>query len=400
MRICMLGYTFYEIDSRVRQYAEALVERGDEVDFIGLGGEGQPAKDAVGGVRVFRIQRRDFREKGKISYLFRLLRFLISSMVFLSRKHLRRHYDLIHIHSVPDFLVFAAWFPKLTGAKIILDIHDVVPEFYATKFNVPLGSTIFKLLLLMEKLSARFANHVIIANDIWRQKLISRSVPPSACTTVLNYPIHVVPHGRADRRNDSQFVILYPGTLNHHQGADVAVRAFAAIQDKIPGAQFQIYGQGAEFENISRLIQELCLQEKILLRPQVSHEEILRVIENSDLGVDPKRTDGFADEAFGGKIFEFMALGVPMVVSNTRANRYYFNDSVVRFCRGGDVEDLARSILELYEDKNARRQMVRNAVDFICAYDWAARKSDYFKLVDSLIHDSKKMPARKSQSVL
>src|SRR5271169_6075761 len=109
MRVCMLGYTVYETDSRVRQYARALVERGDEVDFIGLGQEREPAEDVVEAVRIFRLQRRQFDEKGKASYLFKLLRFLASSSMLLSSKHLRNRYDLIHVHSVPDFLVFAAW---------------------------------------------------------------------------------------------------------------------------------------------------------------------------------------------------------------------------------------------------------------------------------------------------
>ena len=67
MRVCMLGYTFYELDSRVRQYARALVERGDEVDFIGLRKESQAVEEIVQGVRIFRIQGREYNEKGRIS---------------------------------------------------------------------------------------------------------------------------------------------------------------------------------------------------------------------------------------------------------------------------------------------------------------------------------------------
>ena len=51
-------------------------------------------------------------------------------MAFLTQEQFRDGYDLIHVHSVPDFEVFAAAYPKLTGTKIILDIHDIVPEFY------------------------------------------------------------------------------------------------------------------------------------------------------------------------------------------------------------------------------------------------------------------------------
>jgi glycosyltransferase involved in cell wall biosynthesis len=393
MRVCMLGYTFYELDSRVRQYARALVERGDEVDFIGLRKEGQTAEDIVEGVRIFRIQGREYDEKGRVSYLFKLLRFLASSSLFLSRKHLRKRYDLIHIHSVPDFLVFAAWWPRLTGAKIVLDIHDVVPEFYATKFNAPRSSLPFQLLLLLEKLCAAFAHHVIIANDVWRDKLMSRALRASKCTTILNYPLRVVPQARIRQRTNSKFTILYPGSLNHHQGVDVAVQAFALVKNSIPESEFHIYGEGAEFENISRLIRQLGLEKDVFLQPHVSHEEILRIMENADLGVDPKRTDGFANEAFGGKIFEFMALGVPVVASSTRTNKHYFTDSVVRFCRGGDAQDLARSILAVHDNPEATNRLTQNATAFIRRYQWDAQKSIYLELVDSLTHSSKNMGA-------
>jgi glycosyltransferase involved in cell wall biosynthesis len=393
MRVCMLGYTFYELDSRVRQYARALVERGDEVDFIGLRKENQASEDTVEGVRIFRIQGREYNEKGKVSYLFKLLRFLAGSSLLLSRKHLHKRYDLIHVHSVPDFLVFAAWLPRFTGAKVVLDIHDVVPEFYATKFNAPPGSLTFQSLLLMEKRCAAFANHVIIANDVWRDKLMSRALKGSKCTTILNYPMRVVPQVHNRARTNPKFTILYPGSLNHHQGVDVAVQAFALVKNSIPESEFHIYGEGAEFENIARLIRELGLEKDVFLQPYVPHEEILRIMESADLGLDPKRTDGFANEAFGGKIFEFMALGVPVVASSTRTNKHYFTESVVRFCRGGDAQDLARSILALHKDQGATNRMVQDATAFIRRYQWDAQKSIYLDLIDALTRPSKNMPA-------
>ena len=127
----MVAYTRYESDNRVRRYAEALAKRGDHVDVVALRQEGQAASDVINGVRVFRIQRRIASEKNKFMYLGKLCLFFVRSMAFLTREQFRNRYDLIDVHSVPDFEVFAAAYPKLTGTKIILDIHDIVPEFYA-----------------------------------------------------------------------------------------------------------------------------------------------------------------------------------------------------------------------------------------------------------------------------
>ena len=125
MRIGMVAYTFYEEDNRVRRYAETLAQRGDRVDVIALRRQGRLQRDVMNGVNVYRLQRRTVNEKGKFTYLVKLFLFFVRSMFFLTREHLRNRYDVIHVHSVPDFEVFAALIPKLLGAKIILDIHDI-----------------------------------------------------------------------------------------------------------------------------------------------------------------------------------------------------------------------------------------------------------------------------------
>ena len=89
----------------------------------------------INGCRVVRVQDRAIDEKSPASFLGRLLRFFFRASRLISRNHSRRPYDLVHVHNVPDFLVFTAWRPKLDGAGIILDIHDIVPELFASKFG-------------------------------------------------------------------------------------------------------------------------------------------------------------------------------------------------------------------------------------------------------------------------
>jgi hypothetical protein len=111
LRACMLAYTFYENDGRVMRYAEALAQDGAEVDAIVLRREGQAREEFINGVRVIRVQKREKNERGKFSYLRRIVQFFFRSMFEIGRQHLRRRYDLVHVHSVPDFEVFAALVP-------------------------------------------------------------------------------------------------------------------------------------------------------------------------------------------------------------------------------------------------------------------------------------------------
>jgi len=268
MRVCMLAYTFYENDNRVRRYAETLARRGDRVDVVALNSGDLSEYELVNGVHVYRIQNRVKDEQGKLTYLRKLLRFLVRSACFLGGKQAARHYDLIHVHSVPDFEVFATIFPKLCGTKIILDIHDIVPEFYASKFKTTNRALFFQLLLLLERLSARFADHVIISNHIWWETLVARSVKRSKCTPILNYPDPAIFYPRPRTRRDDRFVVLYPGTVNWHQGLDIAVRAFALIKDDLTTAEFHIYGGAIKNNPLMDLIQQLRLEDRVFYRRQ------------------------------------------------------------------------------------------------------------------------------------
>ena len=174
-KICMIAYTGYEGDSRVRRYAETLAQRGDMVDVISLR---VPSVEAVGGklngVTIHHIDRHDKNESSPWAYVMGYMSFLFRASVKITRLHAREHYDVIHVHNIPDFLVFAAWYPKLTGAKLILDIHDILPELFESKFHSPFNRSISRY-FDSSKGSQKFVHDVILSNHLWREKLTARS---------------------------------------------------------------------------------------------------------------------------------------------------------------------------------------------------------------------------------
>jgi glycosyltransferase involved in cell wall biosynthesis len=386
MNVCMVAYTFYESDNRVRRYAESLAQRGDRVDAFALQRPGQPAYEVLRGVHVYRIQKRVINEGGPFSYLIKLLLFFIRSAILLAKRHLAAPYQLIHVHSVPDFQVFAALVPRLAGAKVILDIHDIVPEFYASKFNVPERSLVFRMLLLVERLSIAFSHHVIIANHLWYEKLVRRSVKPEKCTAMINYPDLSIFYRRSAQSDYAgRFVLCYPGTLNWHQGLDVAVRAMAIVRQQVPNALLLIIGDGPERKKLGQLIHDGDLEDVVTLCGLVSIERVAEIMASVDLGVVPKRSDSFGNEAFSTKIMEFMAMGVPVLASETRVDQYYFSDGLVCFFKSSDPEDMASKIVELAREK-ARRDALRSRAEaFIGENSWDVKKQLYFELVDRLV---------------
>ena len=385
-RICMITHSFYQADTRVMSYADALTERGDEVDVIGLKRDSQlPDTETMGRVRVYRVLKR-FRknEKKKSGYLLSILKFWLAASARLTREHRRRPYDLVHVHNVPDFLVFAAWYPKLAGAKVILDIHDIVPEFYANKFHVDSNSFVIKLLKKIEWLSGWFADHVIIANHLWHPKLVSRSVPEKKCTVFINHVNRKVFFPRERAAKNGKSIILFPGGLQWHQGLDIAIRAMPAVLEKVPEAEFHIYGDGNMKDELKDLTRDLRLTDKVRFFDMLSVDEIAPIMSNADLGVVPKRADSFGNEAYSTKIMEFMSVGVPVVVSSTKIDRYYFDDSVVRFFESGNIAALAEAVVDVLRNGEISRRMVVHASEYAVQNSWDVRKADYLKLVDSL----------------
>src|SRR5262245_11619727 len=388
LNIAMVAYSFYDRDNRVMRYAEALAARGDHVDVISLAKPHQSRFEGMRGVNVFRVQGRLINERGKWDYLWRIFSFFVRAIVLLTRKHFKNPYDVIHIHSVPDLLVFTALVPKLTGSRIILDIHDILPEFYASKFKVSHRSLTFKTLLWVERLCARFANHVIVSNDIWLKKFTRRSANPGKCSTILNFPDPAIFRCRGRSRCDGKFIMLYPGTLSWHQGVDIAIRAFHLVRNDLPNAEFHIHGAGTTRDSLLQLIADLGLQDRVFIKKSVPLLEVSSVIENADLGIVPKRKDPFGNEAFSTKTLEFMSLGVPLIVSDTAVDTYYFNDSVVTFFHDEDEHDLARCMLMMGKHPEFRRELAGNALEFVKDYSWDVRKTAYFSLVDSLAADN------------
>jgi glycosyltransferase involved in cell wall biosynthesis len=384
MHVCMIAYTFYEADNRVMRYAETLAARGDDVDVIAVARPAQSKFEVLNGVRVFRIQPRQKNERHQVTHLLRILMFLVRASITVAVKHARRRYEILHVHSVPDFLVLAAFVPRLTGARVILDIHDLLPELYATKFGSVPSSRVFKALQMVERTSAAAADHIIAPNHIWRNKLIQRSVKASNCSVFMNYPDPTVFSPRGRCHEDDRIILLYPGSLNWHQGLDLAIRAFAMNAEIFPTSEFHIYGEGSEREKLVQLTTELGLNHRVMFKAPLTLREIALVSENSDLGVIPKRNDGFGNEAFSTKSLEFMMLGVPIIIADTTVDKFYFNTDVVTFFRSGDVADLANCMRRFMGNKLLRVQQAARARVFVESYSWDLKRMDYLALVDRL----------------
>jgi len=384
-QVCMVVYNGYEHDNRVRRYAETLARRGDRVSVYSRASPAHPVgADELNGVHVFRLFQPRSDRHGKLDYILDYSRFWWRAFRMMQARHFPRGCDLVHVHNMPEALVFAAVCLKWNGAKVILDLHDLMPELYQDKFHISERHLVSRILRAIESWACRFSHHVIISNHLWKKVVAQRSRVDGNLTALINHVDLRTFHPRRRERDDGKFVILYPGSLNHHQGLDIAIEAMVEIRKAVPTAELHIYGEGPQVPILGLQANTLGLADSVFLKRGVPLSQVGGIMANADLGVVPKRADGFGNEAFSTKIMEFMSQGLPVVVSRTKVDSFYFNDENVCFFESGNPKDLALRIIALAQDPAWRSRLVANAAHLVKNSSWEVAQPIYLDIVDRL----------------
>ncbi len=386
-RICILKHGFYPSDVRVRREVNALLASGFEVDVIALRRPNQPGHENVDGASVYRVPVAHERSPHRVRYLlqysasFALIGLLASSL------SLRRRYDVVQVNTMPDFLAFAALVPKLRGARLIIDIHDIMPEIYMTKFGVAPWHPIVRLLELQEGASMRFADQVITVIDELREILVARH-GPREIPVIMNCPDGSVLPRQAPapplERPDGRFVLISHGVIVERLGYDTAVRAVALLQNRIPGIELRIVGPGYYATELKRLAATLGVASRIHFTDLVPLDEIPHHVAQADVGIVANKNDGSADIMLPTKLLEYAWLGKPAIVARTATIARYFDDDMVSFFPPGDYQALADRIFELYLAPERRYALAVNASRFFDAHNWATEASRYCHLISTL----------------
>jgi len=226
-RIAMVVFSCYPGDSRVRREAEALVESGIAIDVFCLRDDSELKREIVNEVDVYRLPLRRKRG-GKLLYILNYTYFIFLVFFTLSVFHIRKHYSIVHVHNMPDILVFSALIPRLCGSKLILDLHDPTPEVYMAKYFISASHPFIRLLIFLEKLSIWFSSLVITPNIAFRDLFISRGCPAFKIHIVMNSPNEKIfscssRNNKGEKVNNDEFRIMYHGTIVERHGLDIAL---------------------------------------------------------------------------------------------------------------------------------------------------------------------------------
>jgi glycosyltransferase involved in cell wall biosynthesis len=393
--ICMIVHAYYEEDSRVRREAETLVAAGWEVDVFGLRRPGETASATVEGVNVRRLPVGRHQGAGLSIYLVEYGAFLVRALLAATRAHRRRRYGLVEVHSLPDYLVFAALPMKLAGVPVLLDLHEAMPEFFRSRFSRAANPITYRLLRLQEKISIALANEVLTVNEPLADRLRKLGIRPDRLTVILNSPdlrlFDAAAHARRKFMADGRLRIVYTGALTPTYELDVVLRALAALARTRPDLPFEatFYGRGDAQNQLEALAAELGIGDRVGFPGRIPIEDVPAAIAAADIGVAPTRLDPFTGMSLSTKLLEYAAMDKPVVASRLPTVERYFDADTLSVYEPGDHESLAATLLRLVDRPAQRRARVKRTRRRVEELSWTRQAAALLGVVDRMVANSR-----------
>jgi glycosyltransferase involved in cell wall biosynthesis len=407
-RAVVVVFSHYPSDPRPRRAAEALVQHGMKVDVICIkSADDEASRESFNGVNILRLPLRH-RRGSKFNYVFQYAAFILASFGLLTLRTLTRRYQFVHVHNMPDVLVFSALVPKLCGARVILDLHDPMPELMTTIFGFNADSRTVRLLKRLEKWSTGFADAVITVNLACKKIFTSRSCPAEKLLVVMNSPDEGIfkyreaPSPTSWARDPAKpFVMMYHGSLVERHGLDIAVQALELARAAIPNLELRVYGRPTPYvHEVMESVKQRRLEKFVHYLGENSLEKIAAAIDECDLGLIPNRRSVFTEINTPTRIFEYLARAKPVIAPLAGGITDYFSPEDLIYFNLGDAEDLARKMEYVYAHPREVGEIVRRGQDIYRAHRWGEERMRFLDLTCELLGGYRRRKNRRLASAV
>jgi glycosyltransferase involved in cell wall biosynthesis len=391
-RILIIAYTAYARDGRVKRQAEALTGRGDQVDAICLA-DGEVADTR--GVNVIGLLLPRYRGASRIDYLRSYINFFSQAAALAIRRSLQARYDVVIACTMPDLAILSALPCRLFGSKLVLDVHDTMPELYLDKFGGRHGRIGARMLMLQERLSARLADRVLAVHDLHAERLHQSGVPQRKLVVIANSPDpRIFPVADIDcqsRRVRSEpgvgtFSIICHGTISRRLGLDTTLAALALLHQRFPLIRLRIVGAGDYLNELKALSRKLRVESAISFENPVPIQELAAKLGEANVGLVPNNESSATHLMLPVKLLEYATLGIPVICARLRTIEHYFSEGSVRYFSPNNARQLARAIQDLYLDPALRDSLSNSAANVVKRISWPIQSQRFCDAVDSLIN--------------
>lgn len=359
--LMLLENQAYTLDVRVRREANALTAAGYTVSVISPAKPGQRSRDVIKGVRLYRYPEPSGAD-GFLSYLWEYAYSMAASFALSIVAFFSEGFDVIHAHNPPDTFVFIALFYKMFGKRFVFDHHDLSAEMYEARMPGGGNRMVYHALVLLEKLTCFFADHVIATNESYKRMEMERGGVPEERITVVRNGIEldrVVP-SEPERSlvEKGKTIIGYVGIMGFQDGVDRLLRAFRHLIDDLGRTDFYcvLIGTGDMWPKLLELARDLNLGQYLWFTGFVPSAEMQNCLCAADICVAPEPSNPFTDRSTMIKIIHYMSLSKPIVAFDLPEHRFTAGDAAV-YVKPNDELAFAKALAELMDDPLRRQAL-------------------------------------------
>ncbi len=387
-RLCMVVHGPYPVgEPRVARETRAAVDAGFDVTVIAMREAEEPSREWVDGAEVHRLANLRSARTRPLELVREYAGFAALASARVAKLHLRRRFGVVQIHNPPDFLMAAAVVPRLAGARVVFDVHDLAPELFAARLG---GSSRTRaaegVLRRVESAAVHLADSVVTVHEPYRSELRTRGIPDEKIVVVLNaLDERLVPEQRPV--DDRGLRIVYHGTVSRLYGVELVVDAFALVAAELPSARLEIYGAGDAIPDVRARVDAHRLSQRVTVDGRIlEHAEVLRQVSGASLGVVAQLPIERNLQALPTKLMEYVALGIPVVAPDIPAIKGAFEDDELVFFEAGDASSLAEAIRTVAANSEAARQRADAALRrYRAEFSWAIYAQRYVELLERLL---------------
>lgn len=371
MRIGMIMDTPFPPDARVENETKTLIEMGFEVFLYHIDYENRPVREDYEGVRIIRqVGSRLLYKFSALAYTVPFFRWMVESSI---RNFIREtKVDVLHIH---DMVIAEAVFSanKAFQLPVILDLHENRPAIMKMYKHVQQwpGRWLISLDRWKQKQRElmRKADHVILVTEEARQLALEEDGIEMGKTTAVPNVV------RLDRFNisavdtvisqmtEGKFTLLYIGDTSIRRGTMTALATVDILMQQIPELQLLLVGNSSQDNLLQNFVQNRKLENWVRFEGWQQPDRLPAYINASDICLSPLLRNAHHDTTYANKLFQYMAVGKPVVVSDCTAQAEVIRREQCGLIHpAGDAEALAKAVLELYRDPGKRGEMGRNGL--------------------------------------
>jgi glycosyltransferase involved in cell wall biosynthesis len=382
-RVCMVVHHYFPRDVRVRREAKALAAAGFEVTVVSLRGQGEPKHEIWDGISIVRLPVKRHRGSSLPIYMAEYVLFATLAFSRIARMHLKKRFDVVHVHAPPDFLLFSGLATRLKGgARLILDIHDLSPELYGSRFGGKGRLLLKRIVGAAERKACATARTVITVTDVFKQALVGRGVPEEKIFVIHNYPDpELFPAGdKREKKSGGDFKLIHHGTLMRRYGADVLLDVFDEVVRRLPNATLDVYGEGDSLAEMTDRVAGATWGHRVTLHGDVPQDRLAEALREADACLIPNRQDPFTDLLLPTKLLEALHMGCPVITSATKFVAETFREGGVRLVPPADVAAFSDAIVDLAGNEQTRLDLAAVGREAVKKFSWMEEKKKLLQI--------------------